>query len=180
MMKKWIPIVGVSALVGLMALSAYGTEGQDPDGEPPQGFAFSEDSPGARVSGVSVSIFRGIPVCAVTGAPRLESILRVRKAGTLAAFSHVLTCSSACPASPCEEFPACGAGVMLVSQTKIAEIQACLLQDLGPAIGQAVFGDPNADVRLKNVEEFVLAPPIPEDANSFTQAAVADVELSVK
>lgn len=190
-MKKWMTLLAMGLVLGMVGTAwAGGGDLQDPgDGSPPHGFAFSDDATGARVTGVNVSEFRKVPlVCDAGGTPTgfaaggadLVSILRVRKAGTLVALSHVLDCDiDSCPQA-CAVFPVCGGDASLVAQSKIAEVQACLLADLSADLGSAIFDDPTAVVRLKNVEEFVAAPAIVESATEITQHFVADIELSVK
>jgi hypothetical protein len=191
-MKKWMMFLAMSLTLAGIG-TAWAGDLQDPgDGMPPQGFAFADDATGARVNAVNVSEFRNVPlVCDdfnnptgfARGSGQLVSVLRVRKAGTLAAMSHVMDCGI-CPTA-CSVFPVCDgnappAGTSLVSQSKIAEIQACLLADLSEDIGEAILDDPDAMVRLKSVDEFIAAPPIDESASEITQHFVADVELSVK
>ena len=170
----------------------FGVELTDPDaGDPPQGFAFSDDSPGARVSGTIVFEFREVPLLCeedpphaasgfARGSAQMISVLRVRKAGKLAAFSHVTDCTSCLDA--CSTFPVCGAPpIFLVAQGKIEEIQKCLIRDLSEAVGEALFDDPTVDVKLKNVDEFIQALPDSLDpAIEGSDHFVADVELSVK
>jgi hypothetical protein len=189
-MKELILTLSIVAVVGLLAGDAFaGAAGQDGGtGNPPNGFAFSDDSPGARVSGVIINEFRDIPLFTcnlgtdIIGAPTLFTTVRVRKAGKLAAFSHVLTCAGTnmCD-SACQNFSCDNMSVRrLVSTGKIAEIQACVLEDLGSKIAKATIDDPDADVKLKNVEEFVGVPPVFEPPGTVSKSFVADIELSVK
>ena len=121
-----------------------------------------------------------VPFGPAAGSEEMISVLRVRKAGSLAAFSHVTNCESCRDA--CTNFHVCGAPeTALVDQGKIGMIQQCLIDDLSDDIGEALFGDSDVEIRLKNVEEFIQALPDSDDEPiAKSDHFVADLKLSVK
>ena len=202
MSKTWMAFVATLLALTFAAVT-WAVELQNPDaGEAPHGFAYADDAQGAQVAVVIAFEFRDVPdECFLNdddveiptdtvapGSAQMISVLRARKAGRLAAFSHVTTCAS-CP-DACEEFPVCGTlpdGMDLVAQSHIADIQECLIDDLKEALGEALFDDPDVDVKLKGVKEFVQALPTPtrvdpdlDPAIANSDHFVADLQLSVK